>query len=229
MSAVSPPWGGILRGRPAHARYDRRAFALRHARAACAARDVPYGGADRLLQRPLPPSSQRRAWGGAGGDRAGAGAAGRMLHGRPAHHAPEHRHRLVGRERVHLPGRALHLRRRVLRGGGVLPGIGDQIPPEGGAGVKPMAQSLDHSSRAAPSGDSLGRHAFTVIAALSTLLVVLLCGLWIVSYFGTTPMLDSRGFALSAPPGPHIPLPIPADYPQYVIPLRGNLERWEHA
>ena len=93
-----------------------------------------------------------------------------------------------------------------------------------------MSQHLDYASTARASDGAFARRAFTLLAALSATLLVIVCTLWVVSYIGTTPAFKpGSGFAISAPPGPHIPIPMPSDYPQYWVPLDGNLERWEYA
>src|SRR5688572_8612474 len=95
-----------------------------------------------------------------------------------------------------------------------------------------MSRRLDYASAATPPSDedAFEHRTFAVLAALSAALLALVCVLWAVSYLGTTPAFKpGTNNALSAPPGPHIPIPLPSDYPQYWVPLDGNMERWEYA
>lgn len=63
------------------------------------------------------------------------------------------------------------------------------------------------------------RKIFSGLSALSLLLALAMCVLWIRSY---------NAVATLPPPGPHIPLPMPVDVSEYLVPIRGTLQWWEY-
>jgi hypothetical protein len=93
-----------------------------------------------------------------------------------------------------------------------------------------MTRRLDSTTASSrPSDSAFESRMFAVFTALSTALFFLVGWLWAVSYLGTTPAFTpGTNHALGPPRAPHILIPLPSDYPQYWVPLNGNLERWEN-
>jgi hypothetical protein len=75
----------------------------------------------------------------------------------------------------------------------------------------------------------LAKRFFIICAFLSLLLFIVTVAMWLVSDVVQYPFIDRvTGESRTAPPQPHLPLPIPSDAAGYWVPLRGNLERWEY-
>jgi hypothetical protein len=73
------------------------------------------------------------------------------------------------------------------------------------------------------------RFLLDVLSVLALMLCAVVMPVWLLSY--STPDLPSdpqTGFSPTRPPHA-IPLPLPSDAQEYLVPLRGRLERWEYA
>jgi hypothetical protein len=68
-----------------------------------------------------------------------------------------------------------------------------------------------------------------LIATICAVLFLATLALWPVSFWPPATQADPITGFVATPPHLAIPLPQPSDAEEYVVPLRGNLERWEYA
>jgi hypothetical protein len=100
--------------------------------------------------------------------------------------------------------------------------------------AEPDVLPYESSKRPAPRPhpkwiSSCIRFLLDALTVLSLMLCVVVVPLWVLSYRAPDlPSDPETGFSPARPPYA-IPLPIPSDAQEYLVPLRGRLERWEYA